>query len=111
MLVADNRNLVGVTYIGDAVSEVIGERVRIISSLINRGKVLGFDHVDFRFGERRMHHPIGEDCPGGIEHFSARADAEHGPVGTRRYDDLATELSHCATESVLRVTLCAALRD
>ena len=58
-----------------------------------------------------MHEAVGENGPGGIEDFGARPNAHHRPVSTRRYDDLAAQHGHRASEGILGVVQGATLGD
>src|SRR5688572_30649590 len=89
----------------DAVGQIFSERIRVVAPLSYPGEKLAFDERHIRGIEYRLHHAVGKDRPGGIEHFARRTNPEHRPVIRWRSRDLASEQRHLPAQRRSRILL------
>src|SRR5687768_5278397 len=96
---------------GDAVSQVVGESVRIVTPLAQPREELRLDERYILVRQRGVHHSVGEDCPRRVEHFLRATDPEYGPVIARRCDDLTAEPGHLSPKCGPGIALGASIRN
>jgi len=92
-----------------AVGELLGGVVRVGRSLARTGDQLVACDLDLAGRERRGHHAVGQDGPGGVEGAADRMESDCAPVVVRLDGDRAAErggaLPHRGTGELPRAAL------